>query len=175
MPSGRFPGQPVEGRPSGHHRGDPVFADLGQAGGQVAPQVGEGQVRTKIGQLHPSAGRAGGDRGPGGEPLESGAHQHVPRIPPLGEGRQHQSGSGQLVGGGQILGRVHGGIGVTSDDCGLDLLHEHALASQLGQGDIGATIPLGVDDHQLGLDTGGRQQCSHPFGLPPGQGRATGG
>ena len=91
---------------------DPVLADPGQTGGQVAPQVGEGEVGPEVGQLDPAPGRPGGHRRPGREVVDRPAHQHVAGVAPLGERRQHQPRDGQAVGGGQVLGRVHGGVGV---------------------------------------------------------------
>ena len=150
---GRLPLQPVHGGSGGHHCSHPVLAHGRQPGGQVPAQVGEGQIGSQVGQLHPAAGGPGGDGGPGGQVVEACAHQHVPGIAPLGEGGQHQAGHGQFAGGGQILGRVHSCVGIAADHRGLDLFDEHALAPELGQRDVGAAIALGVDHHQLGVET----------------------
>ena len=50
--------------------------------------------------------------GAGGEGVETAPDQDVAGIGPLGEGRQHQVGHVQLGRGRQVLGRVHGGIGL---------------------------------------------------------------
>ena len=63
-----------------------------QAGGQVAPQPGEGEVGTQVGQLDPAPGRSGGHRGPGGQGVEAAARPARPgrrpaRAPPPAPGR----------------------------------------------------------------------------------------
>ncbi len=174
-PLGRRPGESVEGGPGGHHRRDPVRPDAGQAGGQVPPEVGEGQVGPEVGELDAPAGRARRHRRPGGEPVEARPDQHVAGIAPLGKGGQDEPGGGQLRRGGQVLGRVHGGVGVAPGHGGLDLLDEHALTAQPGERHVGAPVTLGVDHHQLGHPAGGGQQTGDALGLPHGQRRAPGG
>ncbi len=147
----------------------------GQPGGQVAPQAGEDEIGPEVGQLHPASGRAGGHHRSGGQGVEPPTDQHVPCIGPLGHGRQHQVGHGQLGGGGQVLGRVDGGVGLAPDHGRLHLLHEDALTPELFERDVGAAVPGGLHHHQGGGGARGLQQPGHPGGLPQRQRRAPGG
>ena len=103
---------------------------------------------------------------PVARPSRQDPDQHVAGVAPLGEGRQDESGGGQLRRGGQVLGRVHRGVGVAPGHGGLDLLHEHALTAQPGERHVGAPVTLGVDHHQLGHPAGGGQQTGDALGLP---------
>ena len=87
-------------------------------GGQVPAELGEGEVRTQVGQLGPAPGRAGGHRGPGGQGGEAAAHQDVAGVGPVGHRGQHQAGDAALGRRRQVLGRVHGGVGLAVDDRG---------------------------------------------------------
>ena len=79
-PAGRWPPwPPPRRRRAGAHGREP--------GGQVAPESGEGEIGSQIGQLHPTAGRAGGHHRPGGQVVERsrrpGGHADRPaRGPP---------------------------------------------------------------------------------------------
>ena len=114
--------------------------------------------------------------GAGGQGAERGPHQHVAGIGPLGEGGQHQSGYLELGGGGQVLGRVHGGVGIPPDHRGLHLLDEHPLAPEPVERHVEPAVPVGLHHHQRRRDTpDSLEQRGHPLGLPQGQRRAPGG
>ena len=142
QPPGRLPRQPVHGGPGGHHRGDSRAAPPSPAGWPGSPAG-----RRRSGPV------AGWPAAPGAGPIRwppwprwpgrrGGAHQHVTGVAPLGEGGQHQPGNGQFIGGGQILGRVDGGVGIAPDHRRLDLLDEHALAARAGRAGRRCADPL---------------------------------
>ena len=146
----RLPLEPVERCPGGHHRSDPIDSHLGQPGGEVAPEVDEDEVGAKVRQLHPSACRPGGYRGARREVVQTGTHQHVTRVAPLGKCAEDQTRDAQRVGRRKVLGRVHGSIGFSSGHGSLDLLDEDPLPPELRQRDVRAPVAFGVDDNGHG-------------------------
>ena len=163
------PAQAVECGLGHHHCGHCARADNGQPGGQIPAQSGEGEVGTEVGQLDPPPGRAGGHRGPDGQGVETATDQHVAGVGPLGERSQHQSGHAELSGGGKVLGRMDGGVGLAGDDRGLHLLDEHTLASEPVEGDIEPPVAGGFDHHQGGAHPRPVEELLHPVRLPQGQ------
>ena len=160
----------------GHHDGVEAVG-LGQTGGDVAPQPGEGEVGTQPGELGPASHRSGGHQATHRESVERRADEHVAGIGPLRHRGQHQ-----LVGrsAGQVLARVHGEIGPTVEHRGLDLLDEDALAAHLPDRDVEAGVGDGLHDDLLDGDldpaapAGVGQQRGDVVGLPQGQGAAPG-
>jgi hypothetical protein len=66
---------------------------------------------------------------------------------------------------------MDGDIGPAVEDGGLDLAHEGPETTELLDGDIGRTVPGGLDQKDLTLRSTGEspEQAGHPVGLPPGQ------
>ena len=60
------PAQPLHGGDRHHHGGDRAVLAPGDPAFHVAPDLGEAQIGSEIGQLGPATGRAGGDEAPGG-------------------------------------------------------------------------------------------------------------
>ena len=147
----------------GSHDDGVEVGRLGQPGVDVPSQSGEGEVGPDPCQLgttpHGSGSHTGADR----QPVECRAHERVARVVALGNG-----GDDQPVGRfrRQVLGRVHGEVGPAVEHRRLDLLHEHALAAHLPDGDVGTPVAGGLDDDGLDrLTEGGSDQV----GLQPGQ------
>ena len=96
------------------------------------------------------AGAAGPDPGPGRQVVEGGeavaADEHVARVVAPGHGGQDQAGD---LGGGQVLGRVHGQVGPAVQDRLLHGRGEDALAAERGRRDVAAPVALGDDRDQL--------------------------
>ncbi len=150
------------------HDDRPVPGRLGQAGVDVAPQPGEGQVGSGPGQLGPAPGRAGGHHGPRGQPVEGRADEHVTGVAPLGHG-----GDVQTVGRarGQVLGRVHGESARPSSTAACTSLANTPLPPISQMGMSWRRSPSGLDHHDLDHDlrVDRPQPRGHVVGLPPGE------
>ena len=98
-----------------------------------AAQFGELEVGTDPAELSAAADRSGGDRGSIGERCQAGTDQRVARIPAFAE-----RGDGEAVSrrGREILGRVDRQVGASVEHRALDLLDEHALATDLVERNI---------------------------------------
>ncbi len=152
----------------------PAVGDLFEAGTDVAPEAGKGQVGAHPGQLGAPAHRTGRDPRPRPQVRQPGSDQGVTGVGPADDSVQSEA-LGRP--GRQVLGRVDGEVGAPLQNRGLHLLDEHPLATQLPDRDLPALVAGGRDHHQLDLQPGlgGAQGAGHLVGLPPGQLAAPGG
>ncbi len=155
--------------PEPHERGrrDHDRVEVGgplESGGDVAAQLGEGEVGPQRRQLRAPTHRAGGDARAGGECVERRPDEHVARVGPFGDRRQHEPVGG--VGRRQVLGRVHRDVGAAVEHRLLHLLHEDAGAADRVDRDVGALVTRGRHHHELGV---GAEQRGDAVRLPPRQ------
>ena len=118
------PAQPLHGGHGDHDRADAAVLAPADPSFHVAPHLGEAEVGAQVGQLGPAPGRAGGDDPARRQVGQRAADQPVTGVGPRRDGRQHQMGRHDR---GQVLGRVHGGVGPAVGHALLDLGDEDAL------------------------------------------------
>ena len=137
-------------RGDGHHD-RPAIRHLGQAGGDVAAELDEHEVRPRRRELGPPPHRSRGDRGTFGEVGERRADQRVGGVAPRHERadqqrRRRSPTAGPSPSARQRRPSLEHGL--------LDLLHEHALTADRVQRYVLATVAGRVDEHQLDDEAG---------------------
>jgi hypothetical protein len=128
--------------------------ELGQAGVDVAPQVGDSQIGTGVQQLSPPAQAAGPDDGAMGNiaPAKGGpADQSISRIFPRAYGRNCDA-LGQLSG--EVLERMNRKVDSPFQQCVVNLLGENRASPDPGERYLGHQITRGLDLKDHGLMAG---------------------
>ena len=154
-----------------HHDRTAIW-HLGQASVDVAAQLDEVQIGSYRKQLRAAADGAGGHRGTHGEALQSGTDQCIGRVPAPAE---RADGEPELLGAGQVLGRMCGEVSATVEHGTLHLFHEHTLAADAVQRYVLATVAHRVDEDQLDDEAGmcRLERPSDRLGLRASLGAAT--
>jgi hypothetical protein len=130
------------------HRLGLAGGELAQARVDVPTQILHRDVGTPSEHLCLSPNAGGSDARPGPEVALPG-HQHIERGCALGNGRDHDA---LVVGGGKVLGGMHGEVHLAVEQGAHDLGDEQSLqAGGIGRR-IDAAITRGGDRHELGLD-----------------------
>jgi hypothetical protein len=116
-----------------------VVGDLADAGGDIAADVGDGEVRAEETELAGSADRAGGDDGTVGEPVETAgvfADEDV-----FDWGAWEDGGDAEAVGeeSGDVFERVDGGVDGAGAEGFFEFLSEDALIEDwlVAAGEVG--------------------------------------
>ena len=172
---GRVAGQP-EAAQAGGGQDDRVQlagVDAADPAVDVAADRDQLQVGAEPVQQGDPARAAGPDPGPWGQVVEAGqavaAEEHVAGVVALGHGGKDQAGD---LGGGQVLGRVHGQVGPPVQHRLLHGRGEDALAAEGGRRHVAAPVALG--DHRDQLDPqlrpGRPQPVDHQPALGEGEG-----
>jgi len=141
-----------------------VVGDLADACGDVAADVGVGEVRAEETELAGSADRAGGDDGTLGEPVETAGVFADEDVFDWGAGED--GGDAEAVGenGGDVFERVDGGVDGSGAEGFLEFLGEDAFvddrlvaAGEVREFEVRAEIAGGADD--FADDVEGRVSC----------------
>lgn len=150
-----------------------IGGELAQAGGHVAANVLNAQVRAEGKKLGGTAGAGRGDNRTereGGQTVGSFGNQDIGGIGPLGNGGEDETG-GHFDR--EVLQTVHGGVDLATKERLLKLAGEKPLLQRagLGKADVEAAVAGGPDDP--GLDgragMGGLKSGSHKTSLGEGE------
>jgi hypothetical protein len=151
-----------------------VVGDLADACGDVAADVGDGEVRAEETELAGSADRAGGDDGTLGEPVETAGVFADEDVFDWGAGED--GGDAEAVGenGGDVFERVDGGVDGAGAEGFFEFLGEDAFvddwlvaAGEVSEFEVRAEVAGGADDFADDVEgwvSGGEGGAGH-FGL----------
>ena len=154
----------IEDLEGGHgHHDRAVDRDLRQPGLDVAAQLLEPQIGARPADLAPPPNRPGGD-GRAGRHVDRGGQ---PTSASAAVRRSQKAASTQTLLGcrPQVLGRVHRQVGAPVEHRLLDLLDEHALATDRVEGHVLARVTARLDERQLDVEPGLAECGGDEFGL----------